>query len=113
MAYVALALGTAYSAICIWLTVRIVNRRERWAKWTALVLSLPILYFASFGPACWISSHTGHGADVVSIVFQPLFSVWWNGPKPLDRVAARYATIFSAKGWTIAEMARYEWGKYP
>jgi hypothetical protein len=26
--------GVAFAAFCMWLAVRIVNRRERWAKWT-------------------------------------------------------------------------------
>jgi hypothetical protein len=43
--------GITLAAICIWLTVRIVNRRERWAKWTiAGVIGIPALYLASFGP---------------------------------------------------------------
>lgn len=46
-----------FAALCVWLAVRIVNRRERWAKWTlAAVIVVPVLYFASFGPACWICS---------------------------------------------------------
>jgi len=48
-------LAVAFAAICVWLVVRIVKRRERWAKWTlAAALSLPVMYFASFGPACWL-----------------------------------------------------------
>ena len=49
------ALGVAFGAFCVWLTVRIVNRRERWAKWTlaGLILGLPVLYVGSFGPVCW------------------------------------------------------------
>ena len=27
--------AAAFAAFCVWLTVRIVNRRERWANWTA------------------------------------------------------------------------------
>src|SRR5436190_19003952 len=51
-------LGVVFTAFCVWLTVRIVNRRERWAKWTlaALVVGLPVLYIASFGPACRIAA---------------------------------------------------------
>lgn len=51
-------IGIAFAAFCIWLLVRIVNRRERWAKWTAvgLVIGLPVLYVLSFGPACWATS---------------------------------------------------------
>ncbi len=28
------ALSVAFAAVCIWLTVRLINRRERWVKWT-------------------------------------------------------------------------------
>jgi type VI protein secretion system component VasK len=34
-------LAVAFAAFCVWLTVRIVNRHERWAMWTlaaALIL---------------------------------------------------------------------------
>src|SRR5512144_358113 len=48
------ALAVAFAAFCVWLTVRIINRRERWAKWTVVaVVGLPVLYILSFGPACW------------------------------------------------------------
>ncbi len=48
----------AFAAFCVWLIVRVVNRRERWAKWTlaAALLGVPMLYLASFGPVCWISA---------------------------------------------------------
>jgi len=48
--------GIVVAAFCVWLAVRIFNRRERWAKWTlaGLVLGLPLLYVLSFGPACWL-----------------------------------------------------------
>jgi len=45
------ALSVAFAACCVWLTVRIVNRRERWAKWTlAAVLGVPLLYVVSLAP---------------------------------------------------------------
>ena len=47
-------LGVAFAA---WLTVRIINRRERRAKWTlASIVGLPVLYVASFGPACRLAA---------------------------------------------------------
>lgn len=50
-------LGVMFVAFCIWLGVRIYSRRERWAKRTlAAVIGLPVLYVASFGPACWLLS---------------------------------------------------------
>jgi hypothetical protein len=46
------ALAIAFAAFCVWLAVRIINRRERWAKWTlaASVVVLPLLYVASLFP---------------------------------------------------------------
>ena len=47
------ALAIAFTAFFVWLMVRIINRRERWAKWTlAAVVGLPGLYVLRFGPAC-------------------------------------------------------------
>jgi hypothetical protein len=44
-------LGAAYAATWVWLGVRLVNRRERWAKWTAAALAAaPVLYVLSSGP---------------------------------------------------------------
>jgi hypothetical protein len=55
MEIILLALAVAYAACAVWLTVRIVNRREKWAKRTAIALAcLPIVYVLSFGPACWV-----------------------------------------------------------
>jgi len=49
----------AFAAFCVWLAVRIVNRKERWAKWMlATTIGLPVLYVASIGPACWWLSIT-------------------------------------------------------
>jgi len=51
------ALAVAATAFCVWLTVRIANRKERWAKWTlAGAVALPVLYVIGFGPACWLAS---------------------------------------------------------
>jgi len=46
------ALDVAFAAFCVWLTVRIVNRKERWAKRLALwlIVLLPTLYVLSSGP---------------------------------------------------------------
>jgi hypothetical protein len=47
------ALAVAFAAFCVWLAVRIVNRRERWAKRIAWgVAGLLLLYPLSLGPAC-------------------------------------------------------------
>ena len=43
-------LAVACAAFCVWLTVRIVNRQERWAKWTAVaIILLAIAGYAAAG----------------------------------------------------------------
>jgi hypothetical protein len=69
-----IAMPVAFVAFCVWLTVRIFNRRERWAIRTAVGLVVLSAYPLSFGPACWLSSWTEWGDDVVSIVYQPIVS---------------------------------------
>ncbi len=56
---VALAIfGIAFAACSVCLTVRIINRRERWAKWTfTIIVLLIVLYPLSGGPAAWFHVH--------------------------------------------------------
>lgn len=80
-------IGVGYVAICAWLGIRIVNRRERWAKWTALALSIaPVLYVLSSGPAVWIYERTDD--EFVHRVLQSLYSpLGWlgqHGPQPIS-----------------------------
>jgi hypothetical protein len=52
-------IGAAYAAICIWLGVRLFNRRERWVKWTSVALAItPVLYVLSSGPMTMVAFHT-------------------------------------------------------
>jgi len=103
MAILIPALGVAFAAFCVWLTVRIVNRRERWAKWTlGAVVGLPLLYVASFGPACWwfpkrvrvgSMSLDGKTGSVGYDCSAP--RIYW----PIGWLAERAPTIYSAVSW--------------
>ena len=67
------ALGVVFAAFCVWLTVRIVNRRERWAKRMAVLLVLLVGYPLSFAPAIWIHPYLPDPAqDVVRWIYEPL-----------------------------------------
>ena len=46
MALALLIFGVASAAFCVWLTVRIVNRQERWAKRTAVSLVLLLVGYS-------------------------------------------------------------------
>jgi len=89
-------LAVAFAAFCVWLTVRVVNRKERWAKWTlaAMIVSLPLLYILGFGPACWWSlGAKPHSRGLVSRFYWPIGWVVANGPEPCQRAARWYALL--------------------
>jgi hypothetical protein len=97
-----------FTAFCVWLAVRIVNRRERWAKWTALIaVALPMVYVASFGPACWLVGDYLDASewiiDAVPIAYYPIL---WSarimrdkyGSSRLGGWVASYATLGRSDG---------------
>ncbi len=89
----------SFTAICVWLVVRIVNRRERWAKWTlAIYIGLPLLYIVGFGPACWISSRANMGASFVTAVYGPVVKKV-PVPSVLAVVIDGYSRLGASSGW--------------
>jgi len=56
------AFGVAFAAFCIWLTVRIINRREKWAIGTVvgLVAAISVLFATGFFETLhWLLSYHG------------------------------------------------------
>ena len=114
MTYALLAFVSAFAAFYIWLGVRIINRRERWAKW-ALVMTpvgVPVLYVLSFGPACWwfssaMPSYAAEASDwqmltygstvparaalVAPTVYWPFGWLAQNAPRPVQKAVVWYA----------------------
>ena len=96
--------GITYAAFCVWLAVRIVNRRERWAKRAlAAVGGAPVLYFASFGPACWLCEHGIVGQKAAWLAYRPLMRLYYHSvysphvPLSLSTAIAGYARIWGDK----------------
>ena len=50
MSSVLLVFATSFAALCVWLTVRIVNRRERWTKCAlvGVLIGPPVLYAVTY-----------------------------------------------------------------
>jgi hypothetical protein len=87
-------LGMTVAAFSIWLAVRIINRKERWAKWTAAILALVVVaYPLSSGPADWLLLH-GYTSEPVNKVLRVFYapSGWFirNSPKPVQDVYLKY-----------------------
>ncbi len=87
-------LAITFAAFCVWLTVRIVNRRERWAKWTvAGTIGLPVLYVLSFGPVCWITSTSHPRTMWVETLYRPITMMFEWGSSPISNAFRWYAQV--------------------
>jgi len=74
-------LAVAFAAVCVWIVVRTANRRERWARRTAIGLAVVILYILLWGPACWI----WHGTSApdwlkisLDVIYYPMDWLHWS-----------------------------------
>jgi hypothetical protein len=96
------ALAVAFAAFCVWLTVRIVNRHERWAKWTLTTfIGLPSLYVLSFGPACWLSDRGHIPIANVGELYQPVTIAMVQFPDTVGAATRSYGTICSPADYRV------------
>jgi len=92
---VATVIGVACAAFCLWLTVRIVNRRERWAKRTlATIVIGSFVYPLSAGPMFWVNEHALGESQIVYAIYQPLFWVAEHGPEWPAGLLLTYLSLF-------------------
>jgi hypothetical protein len=100
MAIALLIFGVAFAAFCVWLTVRIVNRRERWAKWTAAGVVLFVLYPLSVGPmyAIFVGPRKPDPPPAwFNTLYAPVHGVVFSAPKTLAPPYFTYLMIWGAQ----------------
>jgi apolipoprotein N-acyltransferase len=84
-------LAVAFSAFCVWLVVRIVNRRDRWAKWTlAATVGLPVVYLLSTGPVIWLWRRDLLPYSVIDVLYEPFM----NAPDPIYEAVKWYVALW-------------------
>jgi hypothetical protein len=96
-------LTVVFAALCVYLAVRIANRRERWAKHAAVAMVLVLVeYPLSIGPAhclAWSlrSESFWRGADVV---YRPVVAICEKSDSA-SRILRWYTTFLAvpAGGW--------------
>jgi hypothetical protein len=97
MAVVLAIFGVAFAAFCVWLTVRIVDRRERWAKHTAVCLAvLIVIYLGSCGPALYLCSVAVISNDEFERGYGPMLFMAVKHPRIGDGIVA-YAALWGAR----------------
>jgi hypothetical protein len=94
MSIVLAALAVAFAAFCVWLTARIFNSRERWAKWTlAAAVGVPVLYVLSFGAVIWLSNDGIIPPTTITSAYPGLWQVLMRGPQPYRRWLRWYVNL--------------------
>ena len=83
------------------------ERTPVWPWIAALLIGLPALYVASFGPACWVSSYVeddrvhyyGERERLVDVIYQPILTLAWGDGWPHCRdIIDRYSRLASRPG---------------
>ena len=70
---------------------------EKLMPWMFIGALLPLLYVASFGPACWITSWCDFGGGWILVIYRPIIFIAETYPV-LDYFAW-YSLAGAAKGW--------------
>jgi hypothetical protein len=95
------ALAVGYTAFCVWLTVGIINRRERWAKWTliAVLVAAVVGYPLSIGPVLALHARGFFSYQTVEALvkfYGPLQWVYENGPDSIRDAIVWYANLWNS-----------------
>jgi putative exporter of polyketide antibiotics len=98
MAIVFAILGVLLAAFAVWLAVRIVNRREKWAIWTAVASGMVlVVYPLSYGPAVLLSRRglmPKAVEDLLAWIYLPLAAVAPVTPEPMKGWFELYVSVW-------------------
>ena len=68
------------------------ERSPVWPWIVALLVGLPVLYVASFGPACWLADrYSDRCLHPVAYVYRPFVAIANSSPEPIRIRVARYS----------------------
>ena len=68
--------------------------RPLWPILTAALIGLPVLYVASFGPACWLVNWGALPVRGTGTAYRPLISLAFHGPEGIRQVMRWYADLW-------------------
>jgi len=70
-------------------------KRLLWPWIAALLIGLPVLYVASFGPACWLAKSDRLPVRPTAWLYKPLIAATFYGPRPVRRTLRKYVERFT------------------
>jgi len=85
------------------------EKRAVWPWIVALVVGVPVLYVASFGPACWITCRVCRwSVPTLSAIYRPMVWTMQHSDKT-GTVIVSYAQLVAKPEWHWGEMADGDW----
>ena len=72
------------------------KKRRGPLTWLAVLVGLPMLYVASFGPVCWINSREHIDRETVNVAYRPL--LWAASRSKAVRPILWYAELAAGDG---------------
>jgi len=82
--------------------------RPLWPLLTAALIGLPVLYVASFGPACWLLGRDLCDTRLITVGYAPILSVYSNGPMSIRKGIWWYCECCDAEyGFHLALLCSY------
>jgi len=79
------------------------RKKPLWPWIVALVVGLPVLYVASFGPACWLTGWCELNGDWLLAAYAPIIRTINHGPDWLHNFLTSYSLVGAPKpcGWYV------------
>jgi hypothetical protein len=79
------------------------HKKALWPWIVALLIGLPVLYVASFGPACWVVEQSALPRAEITLIYSPLIRAAWSlRPNPFSKGLRKYAMICDGFGGLAA-----------
>ena len=76
------------------------ERKIRVWPWITAGILLPVLYIASFGPACWITSQLDPEESAIGTIYWPVLETCWQGEQSWGWILW-YAHLGAHSGWAM------------
>ncbi len=76
------------------------KKKAVWPQIVGLLIALPVLYFGSFGPACWITSRTDEGIVGMLKAYSPVLWVAERS-RPVRIFFRAYAKLLAPADWNL------------
>ena len=73
------------------------ERKPVW-PWIATGILFPMLYVASIGPACWITSRTNVGESALQTFYRPIISAMWHNKRVASAMTG-YTSVGATSPW--------------